>query len=106
MNMVSVNRDPNPFIDNFDGGDWIREFEPDKTEHDFVWHRDREDRVIVVLEGSNWKFQFDNELPFCINKGDELFVPKMVYHRIIPGTTPLRIKIDEMVETVTKLAIA
>ena len=87
-------------------GSWIREFYPNESNEDYVWHRDLEDRHIMVLDGCGWMFQFDNELPFFINKDDEFFVPKMVYHRIIPGTTPLRIKIDEMVETTAKLAIA
>ena len=87
-------------------GVWIREFSPNEANEDYVWHRDHEDRCVKVLDGCGWRFQFDNELPFFINKDDEFFVPKMVYHRIIPGTTSLRIKIDEMVEDPVKLAIA
>jgi len=41
------------------------------------------------------KFQYDNELPFFINKGEEIHIPKMVYHRIIPSNSILRIKINE-----------
>lgn len=75
---------------------WIREFDPSVTEsEEYVWHRDRNDRVVEVLEGEGWKFQFDNELPFFINRKNTFSVPKMVYHRIIPGKTKLRIKINE-----------
>jgi hypothetical protein len=85
---------------------WIREFCPNESAEDYVWHRDLEDRHIVVLEGCGWMFQFDNELPFFINKNDDFFVPKMVYHRIIPGTSSLKVRIDEMVDPTVKLAIA
>lgn len=85
----------------------LRMFDPHITNiEDYVWHRDREDRNITVIDGDGWMFQFDNELPFCINKGDEFCISKMVYHRIIPGSTPLRIVIDELVEEDTKLAVA
>lgn len=97
---------PKPYSDTkICNGVWIREFSPNEACEDYVWHRDYDSRNISVLDGCGWMFQFDNELPFFINKGDDLFVPKMVYHRIIPGTTSLRIKIDEMVDQTAKLAI-
>lgn len=75
---------------------WIREFDPEITEsEEYVWHRDLNDREVEVLEGGGWKFQFDNDLPFFINRNNSIQVPKMVYHRIIPGKTKLRIKINE-----------
>lgn len=75
---------------------WIRTFDPSVTENEeYIWHRDESDREVEVLEGSGWKFQFDDELPFDINIGDKIIIPKMVYHRIIPSNTILRIRIDE-----------
>ena len=74
---------------------WIREFDPNTPDEDFVWHRDLNDRTVEVLEGSDWQLQFDNELPFFINNGDTIKIHKMVFHRIIPGKTKLRIKINE-----------
>jgi mannose-6-phosphate isomerase-like protein (cupin superfamily) len=75
---------------------WIRTFDPSVTENEeYVWHRDYNDRIVQVLEGSGWKFQFDNELPFDININDKFTIPKMVYHRIKPGKTKLRISINE-----------
>lgn len=77
----------------------IRTFDPTSTEvEEYVWHRDHEDREIAILEGEGWKFQFDNELPFNINKGDIFFVPKMVFHRIIPGSCKLKVKINEQID--------
>lgn len=86
-----------PYIDEkLDDDTWIRTFNPSTTEsEEYVWHRDKHDRHVTVLEGNDWQFQFDNELPKVINIYDELIIPKMVYHRIIPGTTQLRIRIRE-----------
>lgn len=75
---------------------WIRTFDPTISEsEEYVWHRDYNNRQVEVLEGSGWKFQLDNELPFDINIGDSISIPKMIYHRIIPSNTKLRIKINE-----------
>ena len=76
--------------------EWIREFNPELTEsEEYVWHRDLNTRTVEILEGDDWQFQFDNELPFFINRNNIIEIPKMVYHRIIPGKTKLRIKINE-----------
>jgi len=86
-----------PYIDEkISETEWIRTFDPNVTEsEEYVWHRDHNDREVTVLEGGGWKFQFDNELPFFINKGDNIHIPKMVYHRIIPSNNKLRIRINE-----------
>lgn len=86
-----------PYIDEkLSEGCWIREFDPSLNDSDeYVWHRDVNDREVELMDGDGWMFQFDNELPKIINKNEVIFVPKMVYHRIIPGKTKLRIKINE-----------
>lgn len=76
---------------------WIREFDPSVADsEEYVWHRDKKDREVTVLEGEGWKFQFDDELPQIINKEDKLFVPKMMYHRLLAGRTKLKIHIEEI----------
>jgi hypothetical protein len=86
-----------PYIDEkINENSWIRTFDPSVTEsEEYVWHRDYNNRRVRVLEGIGWKFQFDNELPFDINTNEEIYIPKMVYHRIIPAESKLRIKINE-----------
>lgn len=80
-------------------GVWIREFNINSTDYSqYVWHRDREGRVITVLEGSGWSFQFDNELPNFININEVIEIPKLEYHRLIPGKTNLKIRIEEINE--------
>ena len=79
----------NPYIDYDD----VRIFHIDVLEEDLVWHRDKEDRTIIVLEGTGWKFQYDNDLPFELKLKDEVTIRKMVYHRLIKGTSPLKLEI-------------
>lgn len=73
-----------------------REFDPKVETDELVWHRDRENRTITVLEGKGWFFQMDNEIPKEMCAGDILEVKKMDYHRLYKsGTTPLKISIEE-----------
>lgn len=73
-----------------------REFNPKIETDELVWHRDRENRTITVLEGKGWFFQMDNEIPKEMRAGDIIEVKKMDYHRLYKsGTTPLKISIEE-----------
>ena len=75
-------------------GDKLRAFDDQSNPLEFIWHRDQEDReVYVEEEGSGWMFQYDNELPVELNKGDKLFVPKMTFHRLIQGKEKLIVRI-------------
>lgn len=84
-----------PFDEKKDGNKMIRSFDPSMEEHLFKWHFDEDDRYVEVLSGDGWRFQFDNEIPFGIEKGNMIFIPAHVYHRIIPGKNELRVLIEE-----------
>lgn len=86
-----------PYIDEkITDCEWIRTFDPSVTEsEEYIWHVDKNDRKITVLEGCGWKFQYDNQLPMNINVKDTFVVPRMVYHRLIVGKTKLRLRINE-----------
>lgn len=71
----------------------VRTFSQDIDEEELVWHRDREDRQVTVLEETDWQFQFDNELPQVLK--DVIFIPKNTYHRLIKGTGELNVHIIE-----------
>lgn len=71
----------------------IRTFTQDINEDELVWHRDRRDRKVTVLKETDWKLQFDNELPQVLK--DVIFIPKNTYHRVIKGTGELNILIQE-----------
>ena len=80
----------NPYTDK----DNIREFSSNADELDLIWHQDKEDRLVEVLEGEGWKFQRDNNVPVDMKIGDRIFIPEGEIHRIIKGTTDLKIKIN------------
>lgn len=68
----------------------IRTFDKNVSEEELVWHRDREDRLVEALEDTDWMVQIENELP---KKLDKIFISKGVYHRVIKGTSTLKVKI-------------
>jgi len=84
-----------PYTDHpIDKGKWIRVFEPLINPNDLHWHKDETDRVICILNDTDWSFQFDNEVPFKLQRGMEFAIQKGVWHRVIKGTTKLSIMID------------
>ena len=68
-----------------------RLFSNDIDESELVWHRDAEDRTIEAYTPTDWKFQFDNDLPISMNA--PIFIPKETIHRVIKGTGDLQIKV-------------
>jgi len=73
-----------------------RVFETHVPDEELVWHRDRRTRFVKVLEGVGWKFQFDNELPREIAPGYTIHINKYSYHRLLKGSTPLKVRIVEL----------
>lgn len=72
----------------------IRVFESNVDSGELHWHRDRENRLIEVLEGNGWMLQLDDELPVEMKIGNQYLIPEGVYHRTIKGNGDLKIKID------------
>ena len=72
----------------------IREFNEDIDPIELLWHRDDEDRLIEILEGTNWQIQLENQLPASMTK--PIFIPRHEWHRTIKGTGKLRIKIYKL----------
>ena len=70
---------------------FIREFSQDTESGEFMWHRDREDRIIESIDDTDWMIQLDDELPKNIE--GEVFIPMGIYHRLIKGTGDLKIKL-------------
>jgi len=62
---------------------------------EFEWHRDKQDRVIRILEGQGWQLQYNGELPIELIEGEQYHIPAMMYHRVIRGTKNLIIDIQE-----------
>ncbi len=74
---------------------FIRTFSTDVDEMDLIWHTDKENRFIKVLEGNGWQFQYDEELPFEMTDGLGFPIMKGQIHRVIKGLGPLKIELHK-----------
>ena len=74
---------------------FIREFSADVDEMELIWHEDREDRIVSVVEGNGWKFQFDEELPIEMTEGLSISIFKGRIHRVIKGHGQLKIELQK-----------
>lgn len=74
---------------------FVRTFSSDVDEMDLIWHTDKENRFIKVLEGNGWQFQYDEELPFEMTDGLGFPVMKGQIHRVIKGVGPLKIELHK-----------
>lgn len=84
-----------PYSQEINGDLIKRNFEENVDVDDLVWHRDKRDRLVTVLEGSNWYLQMENELPVLLEKNQQYFIPKEQFHRVIKGNGNLKIDIKE-----------
>ena len=71
----------------------LRVFSSEVDSGELHWHRDREDRIVEVIEGNGWMLQLDNHLPIKMEIGKEYFIPEGIYHRTIKGEGDLKIKL-------------
>ena len=72
----------------------IREFDNNIDPIELMWHRDDEDRVVEIIEpGTDWKFQFENELPWKLEPKMSIYILRHEWHRVIKGTGILKLKI-------------
>lgn len=84
-----------PYQEVINNNSRLREFKIDVDNDELVWHKDEKDRYVTILEGENWQFQRDNELPFILKEGDTIFIAKETYHRVLKGSSNLLINIIE-----------
>jgi len=71
----------------------LREFSKTGISDEQMWHRDAENRKVIVVESGGWSFQIDNSLPVNLSNGDEIFIPKETWHRVIQGEGVLKVKV-------------
>ena len=80
-----------PFEQEIIGDKILRTFSPDVDSEELKWHRDRENRLVEILEGEDWFLQMDNELPTKLVIGEKYYIPEGVYHRVIKGKNNLKV---------------
>lgn len=69
----------------------IRIFSKNIESEELHWHRDEEDRIVTPLNKNDWMFQREDCLPQPIN--EKIKISKGEWHRIIKGTTDLKIEV-------------
>ena len=79
---------------------YIRRFSSEVNESEMVWHRDREDRLVKIVESKGWKIQFDNKVPVEMKEGDCFFIEAYSWHRVIKGGGALVVEITKHSRTI------
>lgn len=72
----------------------IRTFLASTPESELKWHWDEEDRIVEALEPTDWKFQFDNQLPIPFDR--PIRVDAGDFHRVIKGSGDLVVKVTKL----------
>lgn len=84
-----------PFTQENIDGKLKRIFSPDVDSEELKWHQDLKDRKVTIIQGGEWQFQMDDELPIKLINGEQIFIPKFVWHRVIKGDSELIVEIEE-----------
>jgi quercetin dioxygenase-like cupin family protein len=86
-----------PFEERRESDGWvIRRFSASVPDEELTWHRDGEDREIILVEGEGWSFQRDNSLPIILKKGECHSIQKGEWHRLLKGPGELILKIKKL----------
>jgi len=84
-----------PFQQQNIGSKIIRTFFPDTESDEFKWHRDLKDRKVTIIKDGGWQFQMEDSMPNKLSVDEQIFIPKLVWHRVIKGTGELIVEIEE-----------
>jgi hypothetical protein len=80
--------------EQLEGSVYVRTFSSETPDSELKWHWDEEDRIIEAIEPTDWKFQFDNQLPISFDKS--IRVDAGDFHRVIKGTGNLVVKVTKL----------
>mgnify|MGYP002624199979 FL=1 len=72
----------------------IRSFSVLEDTNELIWHRDREDREVFVIEANGWSLQMDNEIPVLLEDSATYHIPARTFHRVIKGEGDLVVLIE------------
>lgn len=94
LDIIEMDSEELPYDEEINENHRVRVFSEGVDDEDLKWHRDREDRLIEVIDGEGWELQFDNELPKKLTPGTKILIPEGVYHRIIKGNGDLKVSVQ------------
>ena len=78
------------------GGMFLRTFKEGVDSEEMIWHRDKEDRKVAILESNGWMIQMDDGVPVEMKPEGFFFIPKNTWHRVIKGKGDLKIIIEKL----------
>ena len=84
-----------PFKQENIDGKIIRTFLPEVDSEELKWHQDLKDRKVTVIENVGWQFQMEDCLPNKLSVAEQIYIPKLAWHRVIKGTGKLIVDIEE-----------
>ena len=89
-----------PFIEtHIKDNEYIRTFEPGVESKELVWHRDKENRLIEVIQSDDWWIQLDNTLPKQLLPNTEpFFIKARQWHRLVKGPTASKTLVIKIVK--------
>jgi len=93
-----------PFCEQIKDGWFYRTFKSDLEQEDLKWHYDDEHRIMVITHETDWKFQYDNQLPIDLKVDTSYVIPKGEYHRLVKGTGDLEVKILKLTDEKNKVS--
>lgn len=74
---------------------FLREFDHNVDSEELVWHQDREDRDIKVINSAGWLLQLDEQVPVFLEEGETYHVKAFTWHRLIKGKNNLLLEIKK-----------
>ena len=93
-----------PFCEQIKDGWFYRTFKSDLEQEDLKWHYDDEHRIMVITHETDWKFQYDNQLPIDLKVDTSYVIPKGEFHRLIKGIGDLEVKILKLTDKKNKVS--
>lgn len=74
---------------------FLREFDHNVDSEELIWHQDREDRDIRVINSAGWLLQLDEQIPVFLEEGKTYHVKAFTWHRLIKGKNNLLLEIKK-----------
>ena len=84
-----------PFQQEMIGNKLRRVFTPEVDSEELKWHQDLKDRKVTIIEDGGWQFQMEDCLPNKLSVAEQIYIPKLAWHRVIKGTGKLIVDIEE-----------
>jgi hypothetical protein len=75
---------------------FLKVFSINAKDEEYNYHLDPNSRLIKVLEGTGWSIKFKNRTAKQIGPGSVIHISKRVIHKLIKGTSNLKVQVLEL----------